>query len=118
MAASQLPGAGCLNRRILCRLWSDVPNGAFGLDQTFDAGVSRWAKVEPIHSLTLRADVNTGEAPTHLVWVRYGTGSKPEDFTASHVIEWRGRRYRVVDSINVDGLDRFTRLSVKDLGAI
>ena len=114
----ELPLAADLTRRITLRLWADVPNIDFGLDQTFDVGVQRWAKIEPIHSLTLRAGVNTGESPTHLVWVRWGSGTKDTDLTASHVIEWLGRRYRVMDSINVDGADRFTRISVKDLGAI
>lgn len=118
MSAIGLPEIGEMNRRITIRLWSDVPNAAFGLDQNFDAGIDRWAKVEPIYSLAMRAGVNTDEAPTHLFWVRYGTGTKPEDFTASHVIEWRGRRYRVTDSINVNDADRFTRVSAKDLGAI
>ena len=116
--ATKLPRAGELNRRVTLRLWSDVPNAAFGLDQTFDAGMERWAKVEPIHSLAMRADVNTGESPTHLFWLRWGTGTRPEDITASHVIEWRGRRYRVVDSINLNDADRFTRISAKDLGGI
>ncbi len=107
-----------LQHRVLVRLWTDVPNTAFGLDQTFDAGVERWAKVEPIHSLTMRANVQTGEAPTHLVWLRWGQGTQPEDITGTHVVEWRGRRYRVMDAITVDGADRFTRVSVKDIGAL
>jgi hypothetical protein len=112
------PHAGDLNRRITIRLWSDVPNVAFGLDQTFDAGMVRSAKVEPVYSLAIRAGMNTGEVPTHLFYVRYGTGTRPDDFTASHVIEWRNRRYRVMDSINLADADRFTRISAKDLGAI
>lgn len=116
--ATPLPDAGDLNRRITLRQWADLPNAAFGLDQTFDAGRSLWAKVEPIHSLAIRAGQQTGEVPTHLVWVRYGTGTRPEDITASHVVEWRSRRYRVIDSIDVADAGRFTRLSTKDLGAI
>lgn len=113
-----VPGAGGLNRRITIRLWADVPNAAFGVDQTFDAGFERWAKVEPVHGLAIRAGMQTGEVPTHLFWVRYSALTKPESLTASHVVEWRGRRYRVLDAISVEDMGRFTRISAKDLGAI
>lgn len=116
--AEHIPEAGELQRRIKIRVWSDVPNGAFGVDQAFDAGIDRWAKVEPIYGIAIRAGMNTGEVPTHLFWVRYGPDTQPEDFNASQVIEWRGRRYRVLDAINVANADRFTRISAKDIGAI
>lgn len=118
MQTSALPVAGDLNRRIKIRLCSDVPNAAFGLDQTFDAGVSRWAKHEPVHGLAIRAGAQTDEAPTDLFWVRYGQATKPADITGSHVIEYNARRYRVLDTIDVDGARQFTRITTKDLGAI
>lgn len=117
MKLPPLPGAGELKRRVLLRVWSDVPNAAFGLDQAFDAGRLLWAKVEPIAGLTLRAGMNTGELPTHLFWVRSATGTQPQDINASHVIEWQGRRYRCLDAIHVADTQRYTRISVKDLGA-
>ncbi len=113
-----IPEAGELQRRIKIRLWSDIPNAAFGVDPAYDAGIDRWAKVEPIYGIAIRAGMNVGEVPTHLFWVRYGPDTQPEDFTGSHVVEWRGRRYRVLDAINVAGADRFTRISAKDLGVI
>lgn len=116
--AEEIPNAGELQRRIKIRLWSDVPNAGFGVDQSFDVGIDRWAKVEPIYGIAVRDGMNTEEVPTHLFWVRYGPDTQPEDFTASHVIEWRGRRYRVLNAINVANADRFTRISTKDLGAI
>ena len=115
---SRFPGTAELQRRIVIRLWADVGNAAFGVDQTFDAGISRWARVEPVHGLAIRMGVQTGEAPTHLFWVRYGVGTTPQDITVNHVIEWQGRRYRVMDTINVDDAQRFTRITAKDLGAI
>ena len=113
-----IPDAGELIRRIKLRLWTDVPNAAFGLDLTVDPGIDRWAKVEPIYGIAIRAGMNVGEVPTHLFWIRYGPDTQPEDITESHVIEWRGRRYRILDAINVANADRFTRISAKDLGAI
>lgn len=115
---TSLPSPGELNRRVAIRLWSDAPNGAFGLDQSFGAPVERWAKKEPVHSLAIRAGKQTGEQPTDLFWVRLGAGTKPEDFTAAHVIELAGRRYRVLDAIDVNGAGIYTRVSTKDLGVI
>ena len=113
-----LPSPGELNRRIAIVPWADVPNVAFGIDQTFGEPLLRWAKVEPVHSLNIRAGMQTGEVPTHLFWVRYGAGTKPADITASHVVEWAGRRYRVLGTLNVDDADVYTRIEAKDLGAI
>lgn len=115
---SMLPGSGELTRRITIRLWSDVPNMTFGVDQVFDVGITRWAKREPVHGIAIRAGMNTEEVPTDLFWVRYGSGSKPESITTAHVIDWNGRRYRVLNAINVGDAQRFTRISAKDLGAI
>ncbi len=111
-------GAGDLNRRIVIRPWSDVPNGSFGLDQTFATGITRWAKHEPVHGLAIRAGMQTGEAPTDLFFVRYGTGTTPPDITGAHVVEFASHRYRVIDTIDVDGDHEFTRITTKDLGAL
>lgn len=115
---SRLPNSGELNRRLKIRLWTDSANAAFGLDQNVDAGLDRWAKVEPVHGLAIKAGMQTGEVPTHLFWVRYGPGTMPEEITVSHVVEWNGHRYRVLDAINVEDAQRFTRITAKDLGAI
>ena len=112
-----LPRAGELTRRINIRLWSDVPNGAYGLDQTFDAGIYRFAKREPVKGLYIRAGMQTGEEPTDRFWVYYGTGTKPADITASHVIEHNSRRYRVLGCEDIDDSRRFTSILTKDLGA-
>ena len=112
------PGAGELDRRITLRLWADVPNVAFGLDQTFSAGVALWAKHEPVHSLAIRAGMQTNDAPSDLFWVRRATGTRPEDLTADHVIDCAGRRYRVIEAIDANGTRRFTRITTKALGAI
>lgn len=112
------PRSGELNESILIQLWSDVPNAAFGLDQTFDAGTTCFAKREPIHGLAIRAGAQTEEVPTDLFWVRARAGTRPEEITASHVVEWNSRRYRVLDAISVGPMKRFTRITTKHLGAI
>lgn len=110
--------AGDLRRRITIRAWSDVPNAAFGLDQTFAAGLTVWTKHEPIHGLALRAGAQTDEVATDLFYVRRMAGTAPHEITSAHVIDFSGRRYRVMDTLDVDGERKFTRITAKDLEAI
>jgi hypothetical protein len=112
------PRPGELREQITLRQWSDVPNSAFGIDQTFDSGINRWAKHEAIHGLTQRAGVQTGEAPTDLFFIRAESGTTPQEITGAHVVEWLGHRYRVMDTISIGATRGFTRITVKDLGAI
>lgn len=109
---------GELNRRVLLRAWTDIPNIASGIDQTFAADVQLWAKVEPVRGLAIRAGMATGETPTHLFWLRYAAGRTAEDITTSHVFEHAGHRYRVLDAINVDDAREWVRVSTKLLGVI
>ena len=118
--ALTLPDTGELNRRILIRRWLDAPNATFGLDQTFDAGIARWAKCEPIRapgSIATRMGVAVTEAPTHYFWVRFGRDTPAEYFSLDRVIEYRGRRFRILDAHNFQDADRFVRITTKDLGA-
>jgi hypothetical protein len=110
--------AGDLTERIALRIWSDIPNSAFGIDQNFSFGQEFWCKHESVHGLNIRAGMQTGEAPTDLFFIRSGSGTKSHDITGSHVVEWRGRRYRVMDTISVGAQRNFTRITAKDLGAI
>lgn len=116
--ASKLPADGELNRRIHIRLRTDVPNDDMGTDEVYSAGIWRWAKKEPIRSIAIRAGENTGEEPTDLFWVRWASGTKPDDITLAHVIDFGGHRFRVLDTIDVDDLRQFTRITAKDLGVI
>lgn len=110
--------AGDLVRRVLIRLWSDVPNAGFGIDQTFDAGIGRWARHDPVHGLAMRAGMQTGESPTDLFFVRRSAGTKPEEVTGAHVVEYNGFRYRVLDAIDLDGRREYTRITTKQLGPL
>ena len=116
--ALTLPDTGELNRRILIRLWTDMPNASFNVDQTFDAGIARWAKVEPIRGIAARMGVATGEDPTHFFWVRYSAETPAEYFAQNRVIEYRVRRFRIIEAQNFQDADRFIRITAKDLGAI
>jgi head-tail adaptor len=114
----KLPETGELQRRINIRLWEDIPNAAFGLDQTVDAGIWRYAKVDPVNSISNRYGAQTEEMPTHMFWVYYGPGTRPEEITAAHVVEWNNRRYRILGALNPLDAQIFTRIDAKDLGSI
>lgn len=117
-----LPTAGELKWPVVIRLWSDVPAGAFGLQQVVDDGMPTRAKVEPIHSLALREGAlglaTTEELPTHLFWVRRRAGLTSETVTTAHVVDFKGWRHRVVGAIDVDGVQRFVRIAAKRLSEI
>lgn len=112
------PDAGELDRRIHIRKLTDVPNIAFGLTGTLDAGSWRWAKREPVRALAYRGAAQVGEEPTDVWWVRSGTDTRQEDITTEHVIEFKGRRYRVLSAQDVEGAGVFTLISTKDLGVV
>lgn len=114
------PDVGELVRRVTIKLWTDTANAGFGITQTFDAGITRWAKLEPVSGVAYWGAKQTGDDVTHRVWVRWGTGSKPEDITGQHVIDYPqgNRRFRVVRATNAGDAQKFTMIEVKDLGAI
>ena len=109
---------GEFRRRGRVRVWTDQPNSMLSLDQTFDVGIERWMKVDPIRGLAVRAGEQVGEQPTHFIWMFYGAQIRAELITETHVIEVNGRRYRVIDSINVDDGREFVRCTTKDIGLI
>lgn len=114
------PESGELNRRVVVRRWSDNANAGFGIDQVYDAGLLRWAKIAPVVGVAYWGQKQIDECVTHRVWLRYGKGTKPEDITGQHVIDHTEgkRRYRVVRSTNAGDAGQFTLVEVKDLGAI
>lgn len=114
------PDVGELQRRVKIRPWTDTANAGFAITPTFDAGISRWAKLVPIRGVAYWGGKQIGEDVTHIIWLRYGTGTKPSDITGQHVIEHTqdNRRYRVVRATNAGDAGLFTVVECKDLGAI
>jgi hypothetical protein len=114
------PDIGEFQRRVTIKRWTDAANTGFAVDQTFDAGIARWAKLQPVRGVAYWGGKQIGEEVTHIIWVRWGTGAKPEDITGQHVVEHPqgNRRYRVVRATNAGDAQKFTMIEVKDLGAI
>lgn len=114
------PQTGELNRRVVIRNWEDRPNAGFGIDQVFDAGITRWAAIKPIVGVAYWAGKQIDMKATHCVAVRYGTGTKPEEITGQHVIDHpaENKRYRVHRCTCPHDARQFTYLEVEELGEI
>lgn len=114
------PQTGELNRRVVIRKWEDRANAAFGIDQVFDAGITRWAAIQPVVGVAYWGAKQIDEETTHRIWLRWATGTKPEDITGQHVIDYmaEGKRYRVIRATDAKGDRQFTMVEVKELGMI
>ena len=112
------PPIGEMNRRVVIRQFTDAPNGSFGTTQSVDTGITRFAKISPVSGVYNWGTKQVGNEITHRIWIRYGTGTKPEDITGAHVVEHKNRRYRVKRSTNWEDAQRFTMIEVTDLGNI
>jgi head-tail adaptor len=117
---SRWPSTGELKSRVTVRRWTDTANVGFGINQTFDAGITRWAKIEPVFGLAYFGAKQIGEDITHRIWLRFGPATRPEEITGQHVIDYPqgNRRYRVVRATNSLVAEMFTMVECKDLGAI
>lgn len=114
------PDTGQLTRRVKIRRQTSVANVDMGLTETFDAGVDRWAAIQPVSGAAFWGSQQVDEGITHRIWVRWGTGSKPEDITQRHVIDYahQNQRFRVMRALNVGDAKTFTMIEVKLLGPI
>lgn len=75
-----------------------------------------WAHHEPVYALEMRANVQVGEQPTDLFFIRWAVERTAHDVGTNQVIEYDSRRYRIMDAIDVDGSRRYIRISAKDIG--
>lgn len=114
------PDPGELQRRVKIRLQTSAANVDMGLTESFDAGLDRWAKLEPVSGAAFWGSKQVDEEMTHRIWIRWGTGTKPEDIDQRHVVDYpnANQRFRVLRATNVGDAQRFTMLEVKLLGNI
>lgn len=114
------PDVGELVRRVKIRRWYDNADSDFGIQQDHDTGLDRWAKIEPVSGSAYWGSKQISETMTHRIWVRWGTGTKPQDITGQHVVDYpnENQRFRVLRTTNVGDAQRFTMIEVKLLGEI
>lgn len=106
------------DKRVLVRRWQDVPDAGFGIEQTFDAGVRLWAKVDPVSSGIFFGSQQLEQAVTHRFTVRRSSQITEATITAEHVVEYAGQRYRVKRTIALEGRRERVALDTELLGAI
>lgn len=116
--AMREPTAGDLNRRVTLRKWQDVVDSGFGIDQTFDAGATVWASVEPVGSAIFWGSQQIENGVTHRIVARRTATINEASITGEHVAEYAGMRYRVKRASDINGERRFVVLEVEVLGAI
>lgn len=115
---------GDLNRRIKIKPWTDVPSSEGpGIDPVYGAGINVWAKRQPLRGSANWQGQQIEEQATDLFWVRQAPpatgkpfGTRPEDLGGDKVIEHRGRRFRILRTMDAGGELRFTMIYCKDLG--
>lgn len=112
----KLPAAGDLNRRVKLRKWQDVANAGFGIDATFDPGVTVWASVEPVGSAIFWGTQQVENGVTHRITVRRTAAINEVTITGEHVAEYASLRYRVKRVSDLNGERRFVVLEVEVLG--
>lgn len=105
------PGAGELNRRITLRLRSDIPTENLELGSIFTDEKRRWAKIEPVGSVTYSAGVQIDAKVTHRITLYFLDG-----IGESHEVLHGSKLYRVQRVTDMNGAHRFTVLDVEELG--
>lgn len=111
--AIQEPNAGELNRRVVLRRRSDLPDADGGLSSLFSDKKNRWARITPVGTAIYHGSTQAEDKITHRVVMRY-LGVIPIDFEVVH----RDVVYRVKRAAPMNGGRRFTLLEVEELGQI
>lgn len=114
------PDIGQFQRRVIIKQWTDTADTGFSITQSMDTGIKRWAKLDPVTGVAYWNGKQIGEEITHKIWLRWGTGTKPEDLGGQHVVDYPqgNRRFRIVRATNAGDQQKFTMLECKDIGPI
>lgn len=112
------PAAGELNRRIAIKGWQDMPAMGGGITQTFDAGVSAWAKRDPLGNAIFFGTKQIEESVTDRFIVRRTSQITERTVTGEHVIECEGQRFRVKRASAMNGGRTFVVIETELLGNV
>lgn len=111
-----MPAAGELNKLVRIRLWQDVPDTGFGIEQTFDSGFDVWAKRSPVSSGIFFGSKQVNEAVTDRFVVRRSARVTEALIGGQHVVEHGGLRYRVKRTLPYEGDAVFVVIDTELLG--
>lgn len=111
-ATYRLPQPGELNERLLFRVRQDVPAPGGGTSPVYTTSFYAWGRVRQVSDSAYLHSMQTDEKITHVIVIRRRT-----DITSDMEIVLDGSVYRVVRVGKLNDGRRFTRISVKELGA-
>lgn len=109
---------GELKNPVVIKRWQDVPVGAFNINQTVDAGVQVWAKIENVGNAIFWGTKQIGEGVTHRMIMRRSEQVDENSITGEHVIEFNNERYRVKRVADYYKEQSFVMVECEKLGAV
>lgn len=112
------PNIGDLDKLVRVRAWQDVPDATAGIDQTYDAGIEAWARIEPTGSALFYGSAQVETGVTHRAATWRTSQLNADRIGGSHVIDHGGMRYRVRRATDINGLRAFVLFDLEQLGVI
>ena len=112
------PQVGELDKLALIRRWQDQPDDFTGIDQTVDAGVQAWSRIEPAGSALFYGTAQVETTVTHRLATWRTSAVNADTITGDHVVEHGGMRYRVRRATDLNGQRAFVLLDLEQLGSI
>lgn len=112
------PEIGEFDRLVKIRKWTDAPNAAFAIDQSFDAGEDAWARIEPAGTALFYGTQQIEPGMTHRLATWRTSTINALLITCAHVVEQEGMRYRVRRVTDLNGRKDFVLMDLEQLGAI
>ncbi len=106
----KLPQIGELRRRIGIYTLSTAPTGDSGYADTLTKLTDTWAKVEVVGGVNYWGSIQADFLITHRFTVRYGKGTRPEDFKHTTKVQCEGVWYLVKRATDMEAQHRFTIL--------
>lgn len=111
-ATYRLPQPGELNERLEFRTRQDVPAPNGGTEPVYTNTFSCWGRVRQVSDSAYLNSMQTDEKITHVIVIR-----RRSDITNSMEVIRGDAVYRVVRAGELNDGKRFSRISVKELGA-
>jgi hypothetical protein len=112
------PDIGELDKRVLVRKWQDEAGPNEGIDQTYDAGIPAWVRIEPTGSALFYGLQQVEPGVTHRLATWRTSQLNADLIGGSHVVDTSTMRYRVRRATDINGQRDFLLLDLEQLKAI
>lgn len=112
------PAIGEFDKRVLIRRWQDQPSGFTGIDQTMDAGLAAWARIEPAGAALFYGTAQVESGVTHRLATWRTVSINADLIGGGHVVDHAGMRYRVRRATDINGQRAFVLLDLEQLGTV